>query len=87
MLTLKWKIKLLIYKSRSTLTYLCPFASFKIVIFFLGGANGKESACQSRRRKRLGLIPESGICTWMNMATHSSILDWQVPWREESGRL
>ena len=27
---------------------------------FLGGSDGKECACQCRRHKRLGLIPESG---------------------------
>ena len=48
------------------------------------GANVKESACnaetpfQSLRRK----YPLEE-----DMATHSSILVWRIPWTEESGRL
>ena len=46
---------------------------------------GKESACQSRRRKSnlcIGQIPLQ-----KEMATHSSILAWEIPWTEESGGL
>ena len=54
---------------------------------FLGGASGKETACQCRRHnlqaQSLGLEDplEEG------MATHSSILAWRIPWMEESGGL
>ena len=52
---------------------------------FPGGARGKELACQSRRQE-----------TWVrslgwedplekDMATHSSILAWRIPWTEEPG--
>ena len=44
---------------------------------FPGGASAKEPACQCRRHKRL----EEGI------VTHSSILAWRIPWREEPGGL
>ena len=30
-----------------------------------------------------GLIPESGRSPGKEMATHSSILAWKIPWREE----
>ena len=55
---------------------------------FPRGTSGKEPACQCRRHKRckfesLGwkdLLEEE-------MATHSSILVWRIPWTEEPGRL
>ena len=34
-----------------------------------------------------GSIPESGRSPGEEMATHSSILAWEVPWTEEAGRL
>ena len=51
-------------------------------------ASGKESTCQCRRRKR------HGFYTWVgkdpleeDMATHSNILAWRIPWIEEPGGL
>ena len=41
--------------------------------------SGKESPCQCRRRRSDPLEKE--------MATHSSILAWRIPWTEEPGRL
>ena len=35
----------------------------------------------------LGVIPGSGRSLEKEMATHSSILAWRVPWTEEPGRL
>ena len=35
----------------------------------------------------MGLIPGSGICPGGEMATHSSILPWRIPWTEEPGGL
>ena len=34
-----------------------------------------------------GLIPGSGNPLEKGMATHSSILAWEIPWTEEPGRL
>ena len=34
-----------------------------------------------------GLIPESGRSLEKEMATHSNILAWRIPWPEEPGRL
>ena len=35
----------------------------------------------------LGLIPGLGRSPGEGMATHSSILAWEIPWREEPGGL
>ena len=37
--------------------------------------------------KDAGSIPGSGRCPGGGHATHSSILDWRIPWTEEPGRL
>ena len=52
-----------------------------------GGSDGKESACNAGD---LGLIPGSlgqQDPLKKEMATHSSILAWETPWRKEPGRL
>jgi len=41
---------------------------------------GKENACQCRRQVREDPLEKK-------MATHSSILAWEIPGREEPGRL
>ena len=51
---------------------------------FPGGSDSKESACNAGD---LGLIPRSERSLEKEIATHSSILAWKVPWTEESGRL
>ena len=48
------------------------------------GSVGKESVC---RAGDLGSIPESEDLLEKEMATHSSILAWRIPWREEPVRL
>ena len=35
----------------------------------------------------MGLIPGLGRSPEKEMATHSSILAWEIPWKEEPGRL
>ena len=50
---------------------------------FLGGSDGKESACNAGD---LGSIPGS-VRSPGEMATHSSILAWKIPWTEEPGGL
>ena len=44
----------------------------------------KESACQAGD---VGLIPELGRSPGKEMTIHSSILAWEIPWAEKSGRL
>ena len=46
--------------------------------------SGKESACSAGDTDS---IPESGRSLEKEMATHSSILAWEIPWTEEPGRL
>ena len=56
---------------------------------FPGGARGKEPAYQCRRHKRHGFNPWVGKKDLLEeeMATHSSILAWRIPWTEEPGGL
>ena len=49
---------------------------------FLGGSDGKASACNVEDP---GSIPGSGSSLEKEMATHSSILAWKMPWTEEPG--
>ena len=51
---------------------------------FTGGSDGKDPACNAGD---LGSIPGSGRSLEKGMATHSSILAWEIPWTEESGGL
>ena len=47
---------------------------------FPGGSDGKESACN------VGDLGQEDPLE-KEMATHSSILDWRIPWIEEPDRL
>ena len=51
---------------------------------FPGGSDVKESAFSERD---LGSIPGSEDPLEKEMATHSSILAWKIPWVEEPGTL
>ena len=46
--------------------------------------SGKEYCCQAGDRD---LIPQLEDFLEKEIATHSSILAWEIPWREESGGL
>ena len=48
------------------------------------GSVGKESACNVGD---LGLIPGWEDPLEEGMATHSSVLGWEIPWMEEPGGL
>ena len=50
---------------------------------FPGGASGKESACQCRKRNRLFQSLGKEDPLEEEMAPHSSILAWIMPWTEE----
>ena len=55
---------------------------------FPAGASGEESACQRRRTKRMWVRSLGGENPLEEeMATHSSILAWRIPWLEEPGTL
>ena len=47
--------------------------------------SGKESTCQCRRRRFDSWEREDPL--EKEMATHSSIFAWEIPWREEPGGL
>ena len=51
---------------------------------FPGGSDGKESTCNAGDS---GLIPGWEDPLGKEMATHSSILAWRIPWAEEPDRL
>ena len=51
----------------------------------LGGASGKEPACQYRRHKRQRFDPWVGKIPWRRPATHTGILAWRIPGTEEPG--
>ena len=48
-----------------------------------GDTSGKESVCQCRRPKRHGFSPWEEDPLEEEMATHSSILAWKIPWTKE----
>jgi len=58
--------------------------SFCLIWGFPGGSVGKESACDAGDPDS---IPGLGKALEKEMATHSSILAWRIPWAKESGRL
>ena len=48
----------------------------------------KESACQGKSQRRSFFDPWVKKIPWRwEMATHSSILAWKIPWTEEPGGL
>ena len=49
---------------------------------FSGGSDGKESATQKTQVQSLG---REGL--EKEMAVHSGVLAWRIPWTEEPGRL
>ena len=49
--------------------------------------SGKESACSSGAAGDMTSIPGSDDSLEEGMATHSSVLAWEIPWTEEPGRL
>ena len=51
---------------------------------FPGGSDGKESACKAGEP---GLILGLGDPLEKEMATHSGILAWRIPWTEEPDEL
>ena len=61
------------------------WAMFCINMGFPGGSDSKESACQCRRQGFLSLDWEDPLKK--KMATHSSVLAWEILWTEELGRL
>ena len=52
------------------------------------GTSGKKPACQFRRHKETWIRSlGQGDPLEEDMATHTSILAWEIPWTEEPGGL
>ena len=51
---------------------------------FSGGSDSKEFTCNAGKP---GSIPEMARYLGKEMAAHSSILAWRIPWTVEPGRL
>ena len=47
---------------------------------FSGGSDGKESSCNAGD---LSSVPGSGNPMEKEMATHSRILAWEIPWTDD----
>ena len=64
-----------------------PKEMFLLLVFiwdFPGGISGKESTCQCRRHKRVRFNPRVwNIPVEKEMAIHSCILAWKMPWKEK----
>ena len=54
---------------------------------FSGSSVVKNLAASGGDTRDAGLIPGSGRSLEKEMATHSSILAWEIPWTEEPDRL
>ena len=54
---------------------------------FPGGTSGKEPACDAGISGDPGLTLGQEDPLEEGIATHFCILDWRIPWTEESGRL
>ena len=68
---------------------ICVDISFQFILIttrevFPGGSEVKESTFSAGD---LGSIPELGRSLEKEVASHSSILAWRIPWWEEPGRL
>ena len=48
---------------------------------------GKDPPAYAGDARDVGLIPGSGRSLEEEMATHSSVLAWRIPWAEEPGGL
>ena len=62
----------------------CKELILQLKLGFPGGSECKGSVCSAGD---LGSIPGSGRFPEKEMATHSSILFWRIPWTEETDSL
>ena len=74
-----------VYRVAQSQTRLKRLSSSRLTLGgFLGGSVGKESACNIGDVGSI-LSPEDSLEE--GMATHSSVLAWEIPWTEEPGGL
>ena len=63
---------------------ICPLVIYCMHSDFPGGSDGKASAYNAGD---LGSVPGPGSPLEKEMATHSSIPAWKIPWMAEPGKL
>ena len=73
-----------VFENIFSAVYISYFFSF---IAFPVGSEVKASACNAGVTGDTGLIPGLGDPLEKEMATHSNILAWEIPWPEEPGWL
>ena len=69
--------------------YMCEYIYIYIYIYicFPGGTSGKNSAANAgSTREQVQCLGWADLLEY-EVATHSSILAWKIPWTEEPGRL
>ena len=77
-------LKLYFFWSGDKQIFSCDSVTGTSPFIFPGGSEVKASACNAGD---LGSIPGLGRSPEKEMATHSSILAWRIPWTEEPGGL
>ena len=60
---------------------------WKLLTVSSGSPGGSVVKNSSAKAGDVGLIPEPGKSLEKEMATHSSVLAWEIPWMEEPGAL
>ena len=73
------------WESNTTSQLLSFLSPILIMRGFPGGAVVKNLPANAGDPRNAGLIPGSGRSLEKEMATHSSILAWRIPWTEEPG--
>ena len=82
MMTFRTDLLLVLDILHSNITYgLLGFYASQVVLVV------KNPPAKAGDVRHTGLIPGSGRSLEEDMATHSSILAWRIPWTEEPGRL
>ena len=66
-----------------------PFFRVYVVLFwgFPGGSVVKNLPANAADARDMGSIPRLGRSPGGGLATHSTILSWEIPWTEETGGL
>ena len=80
----------LIFDNQDVLSPLLAFLGFSLGggrMGFPGGTVVKNPPTNARDARDAGSIPGSGGFPKKEMATHSSIPAWRIPWTKEPGRL
>ena len=78
---------IIIMTYKQTVNNCDPEGTLRYENAFPGGASGKEPTSQCRRPKRHKFDLSCKDPLEKEMATHSNILAWRIPWTEEPGGL